>query len=72
MSLLNDERADKLIVETETGPALYNKNLKGYSDIGLKGRCEPVFEDWTTPKHSLAVCKIWQQHFGCTWFIEAW
>jgi hypothetical protein len=53
MSLLNNEPTDKLIDETETRPALYNKNLKEYSDISLKRRlwlevCEAVFEDWAT------------------------
>jgi hypothetical protein len=38
MSLLNDERTDKLIHEAETRPALYNKNLKEYSDISLNRR----------------------------------
>jgi hypothetical protein len=51
MSLFNDEQTDKPIDETETRPALYNKNLKEYSDISLKRRlwlevCEAVFEDW--------------------------
>jgi hypothetical protein len=53
MSLLNNGPADKLIDEIETEPALYNRNLKEYSDISLKRRlwlevCEAVFEDWTT------------------------
>jgi hypothetical protein len=51
ISLLNDERTHKFIDETETRPALYNKNLKEYSDVNLKRRlwlevCETVFEDW--------------------------
>jgi hypothetical protein len=52
MPLLNDDRTDKLIDEIETGPALDNRNLKGYSDISLKRRlwlevCEAVFDAWT-------------------------
>jgi hypothetical protein len=36
MSLLNDERTDKLIDEIGTRPALYNKNLKEYSELELE------------------------------------